>query len=82
MGRYFGREPRFSREEIEAQARLAIEERVSMGRPPAEDWKPLDARMAELDRERSLQLRPQPVADPAPTPAPAPTTVGAQTPTG
>lgn len=78
MGRYFGREPRFSREEIEAQAKEAIEARVSMGRPPAEEWTQLDARMADLDSERALEPRPEPVVEPAP----APTTVGAQTPTG
>lgn len=67
MGRYFGREPRFSPDEIEAQARQAIEARVGMGRPPAEEWQPIDARMADLDRERALQ-RPPPVVDPAPDP--------------
>ena len=50
MGKYFGREPRYSREEIEQQAREAIDARVSLGRPPAEDWAPLQARLAELDR--------------------------------
>jgi hypothetical protein len=78
VGRYFGREPRFSREEIEAQAKQAIEERVGMGRPPAEEWAQLDARMAAMDRESALQPQPEPVVEPQP----APTTVGAQTPTG
>jgi hypothetical protein len=50
MGKYFGREPRYSREEIERQAQEAIDARVSLGRPPAEDWKPLEARLAEIDR--------------------------------
>ena len=50
MGKYFGREPRYSREEIERQAQEAIDARVSMGRPPAEEWTPLNARLAELDR--------------------------------
>lgn len=77
MGRYFGREPRLSREEIEAQAKQAIEARVSLGRPPAEEWEPLEARLAELDRQEALRARPEPVVEPAPTP----TTVGAQTPT-
>jgi hypothetical protein len=49
MGKYFGREPRFTREEIERQAQEAIDARVSMGRPPAEDWEPLEARMDEID---------------------------------
>ena len=56
MGKYFGREPRYSREEIERQAQEAIDARVSLGRPPAEDWAPLQARLAELDR--ALAARP------------------------
>jgi hypothetical protein len=55
MGKYFGREPRYSREEIERQAQEAIDVRVAMGRPPAEDWKPLEARLAELDRELAVR---------------------------
>ena len=50
MGKYFGREPRYSREEIERQAQEAIDARVSLGRPPAEDWAPLEARLAEIDQ--------------------------------
>ena len=50
MGKYFGREPRFSREEIERQAQEAIDARVSLGRPPAEDWAPLESRLAEIDQ--------------------------------
>ncbi len=49
MGKYFGREPRYCREEIEQQAQEAIDARVSLGRPPAEDWAPLEARLAEID---------------------------------
>lgn len=56
MGKYFGREPRYSREEIERQAQEAIDARVSLGRPPAEDWAPLQARLAELDQ--ALAARP------------------------
>ena len=56
MGKYFGREPRYSREEIERQAQEAIDARVSLGRPPAEDWAPLNARLAEIDR--ALAARP------------------------
>jgi hypothetical protein len=50
MGKYFGREPRYSREELERQAQEAIDARVSLGRPPAEDWAPLQARLAEIDQ--------------------------------
>ena len=55
MGKYFGSEPRYSREEIERQAQEAIDARVSMGRPPAEDWEPLEARLAELDQALALR---------------------------
>ncbi len=72
MGRYFGREPRYSREEIEAQAKQAIEAQIGMGRPPQEDWKPLEARMAEMDRQAASRSQPRlPEAPPAPAPAPA-----------
>jgi hypothetical protein len=50
MGRYFGREPRYSREEIERQAQEAIDARVSLGRPPDEDFRPLEERLAQIDR--------------------------------
>jgi len=76
MGRYFGREPRLSREEIEAQAQRAIEAQVGMGRPPSEDWQPLDARLAEIDRV--VGVRPGPPAVPGPRPVPTP--VGATNP--
>jgi hypothetical protein len=81
MGKYFGREPRYSREEIERQAQSAIDARVSMGRPPAEEWKPLEARLAELDRAmaaRPVFVEPQPLqireirVTPAMAPVPAP----------
>ncbi len=49
MGRYFGREPRYSREELERQAQEAIDARVSLGRPPDEDFRPLEARLEALD---------------------------------
>lgn len=77
MGRYFGREPRYSREEIEAQARQAIEARVGLGRPPDEDWAPLEARLAEIDRQRAdlPAAAPEPAPRPAPEPAPAPAAV-------
>jgi hypothetical protein len=85
MGKYFGREPRYSREEIERQAQEAIDAQVSLGRPPAEDWAPLNARLAEIDQAlaaRQLPAMPdsEPMrihavrlpSDPAPAPAPAP----------
>ena len=76
MGKYFGREPRFTREEIERQAQEAIDARVSLGRPPAEDWEPLQARMEEIDfaivarRLPEPPAQDQPVLRPAAPPAP------------
>ena len=50
MGKFFGSEPRYSREEIERQAQEAIDARVNLGRPPAEEWQPLELRMDEIDQ--------------------------------
>ncbi len=66
MGKYFGHEPRYSREEIERQAQEAIAAAVSQGRPPAEDWLPLEARMAELDRTMAARPPVPPIPDPQP----------------
>ena len=63
MGRYFGREPRYSREEAEAQAKQAIEAAMNKGRPPDNEWKGLASRMGDLNRE--LATRP-PVDIPPP----------------
>jgi hypothetical protein len=62
MGRYFGREPRYSRDELERQAQEAIDARISMGRPPAEDFLPVERRLAEM--ERAVAVRPP--AEPLP----------------
>ncbi|HEX2048076.1 MAG TPA: hypothetical protein VHF27_09940 [Acidimicrobiales bacterium] len=62
MRRYFAREPRLSREEIERQAQEAIDARVSMGRPPDEEFEPLRARLAEMDRA----VAGPPLAEPQP----------------
>ena len=66
MGKYFGREPRFTLEEIERQAQEAIDARVSLGRPPAEEWAPLVARLAEIDQ--ALAARPPAPSIPEPQP--------------
>ena len=66
MGKYFGREPRYSREELERQAQEAIDARVSLGRPPADDWRPLEARLSELDR--MMAARPEVPQIPSPQP--------------
>ena len=89
MGRYFGREPRYSPEELQRQAQEAIDARVSMGRPPDEEFLPLEARLAEADREAAarppveplpepqrLELREVRTAPPPPDPEPAPARAG------
>ena len=58
MGKYFGREPRYSSAEIERQAQDAIDARVGLGRPPADDWAPLEARLSEMDQ---MMAAPPPV---------------------
>jgi len=76
MGKFFGSEPRYSREEIERQAQEAIDARVSLGRPPAEDWQPLEIRLDEIDHAivaRRLSEPEQVRVEAAPMPAePAP----------
>ena len=57
MGKYFGREPRYSQEEAEAQAKQAIDAAVSRGRPPAEDWAALQGRMGEINQELATRPR-------------------------
>ncbi|HEX3621334.1 MAG TPA: hypothetical protein VHT97_03365 [Acidimicrobiales bacterium] len=37
------------------QAKQELEARVNMGRPPAEDFLPIEARLAEMDREMALR---------------------------
>ena len=66
MGRYFGREPRYSREEIERQAKEAIDARVSLGRPPEEEWRPLQARLAEIDKALAARPPVEPLPEPQP----------------
>ena len=94
MGKYFGREPRYSREEIERQAQEAIDGRVSLGRPPPEDWRPLEARLSEIDQVMAARPPVPPLPEPqpmriseirmprkpetAPAPARAPKPVGAR----
>ena len=73
MGKYFGREPRYSQEEAEAQAKQALEAAVSKGRPPEEEWKALGGRMADINRE--LATRP-----PVDIPPPPPRRAAAQSP--
>ena len=58
MRKYFAPEPRYSREELEQQAQEAIDAMVSLGRPPAEDWAPLEARLAELDQVMAARQLP------------------------
>ena len=66
MRRYFAREPRYSREELERQAQEAIDARIGLGRPPAEDFLAVERRLAEMDRELAAppHVRPQPERQP------------------
>jgi len=66
MGKYFGREPRYSREEIERQAQEAIDARVGLGRPPPEDWRPLEARLSEIDQVMAARPPVPPLPEPQP----------------
>ena len=66
MRRYFASEPRLSREEIERQAQEAIDARVSMGRPPEEEFQPLRDRLAEIDRELAARPPVEPLPEPEP----------------
>lgn len=72
VGKYFGKEPRYSREEAEAQAKQAIDALVSRGRPPADEWKGLAGRMGEINRE----LATRPAVNLPPPPPPRPTEPG------
>ena len=80
MGRYFGREPRYSQEEAEAQAKQALEAAMSKGRPPEDEWKALGPRMADINRE--LATRPPAEIPPPPPPRrrTEPETPGAEAP--
>jgi hypothetical protein len=70
VGRYFGREPRYTRQEIELQAQEALEARINFGRPPEEDFAPIEARLAQLDRELAAQAASEAVPPPPPPPLP------------
>ena len=70
MGKYFGREPRYSREEIERQAQEAIDARVNLGRPPAEEWEPLQIRLDDIDHAIVARGLPEPEPQRAPVVAP------------
>lgn len=72
VGRYFGREPRYSQQEAEAQAKEAIDAAVKKGRPPAEEWAALASRTAEINRE----LAARPAVDPLLPPPPRPPQTG------
>ena len=66
MGKYFGREPRYSREEIERQAQEAIDARVGLGRPPPDDWRPLEACLSEIDQLMPARPPVAPLREPEP----------------
>jgi hypothetical protein len=66
VGRYFGREPRYTRQEIEQQAQEALEARINLGRPPEEEFAPIQARLASMDRELAARVAAEPVPPPPP----------------
>jgi hypothetical protein len=66
VGRYFGREPRYTRHELELQAQQALEARINLGRPPAEDFAPIEARLAQMDREMAARAAAEAVPPPPP----------------
>jgi hypothetical protein len=66
VGRYFGREPRYTRQELELQAQQALEARINLGRPPAEDFAPIEARLAQMDREMAARAAAEAVPPPPP----------------
>jgi hypothetical protein len=66
VGRYFGREPRYTRQEIELQAQQAIEARINLGRPPEEDFAPIEARLASMDRELAARAAAEALPPPPP----------------
>jgi hypothetical protein len=57
LGKYFGREPRYSQKEAEAQAQQAIDAAVSRGRPPDTEFSALAGRMAEVNQELATRPR-------------------------
>ena len=59
MRRFFDREPRYSREELERQAQDAIDAQVGRGRPPESDFEPLRDRLDELDEAIVSGRRPR-----------------------
>lgn len=66
MRRYFASEPRLSRDEVQRQAQEAIDARVSMGRPPEEEFQPLRDRLAEIDRALAARPPVEPLPEPRP----------------
>ena len=71
MGKYFGREPRYSREEIERQAQETVDALVNLGRPPAEEWEPLQTRLDDIDHAIVARGLPEPEPQRVPAAAPA-----------
>jgi hypothetical protein len=68
----FGAGKVLSREELEADAAQAIEARVSLGRPPEEEFKPVEDRLAEVDAALAARPRLEPLPGPGvASPAPA-----------
>ena len=76
-----------SREEIERQAQEAIDARIGMGRPPEEEFRPLQERLAEIDAALAARPPVEPLPEPQPlqihqVQVPAASSVDAEKPRG
>ncbi len=60
MGKYFGKQPRYSQQEAEAQAKQAIAAAVNSGRPPEEEFGPVAGRMGDVGRRPVVEIPPPP----------------------
>ena len=59
MGKYFGRQPRYSQQEAEAQAKQALDALVAKGRPPENEFSKVRGRMGDLPPRPPVDI-PQP----------------------
>jgi hypothetical protein len=60
VGKYFGKQPRYSEQEAQAQAQQAIDAAVAKGRPPASDFNAVAGRMGDLPPRPPVDLIPPP----------------------
>jgi hypothetical protein len=60
VGKYFGRQPRYSQQEAEAQAKQAHDALVAKGRPPENEFNAVSGRMGDLPPRPPIDLPPPP----------------------